>query len=85
MIGFIITLLNIIIIFERKFGFRAGHSTNHSLLELIDQKCERFDKKKYFLRIFVDLSKAFDTIDYEISCLEYLSSVCLSSIFFIIK
>ena len=48
MTGFIITLLNIIIIFERQFGFRAGHSTNHSLLELIHQKCEHFDTKSIF-------------------------------------
>ena len=46
-------------IFEKQFSFRAGHSTNHVLLQLIDQICE-------FLTFFVDLSKAFNTIDHQI-------------------
>ena len=36
------------ILFKKQFGFRSGHSTNHALLELIDQMCECFDEKKYF-------------------------------------
>ena len=51
------------ILFKKQFGFRSGHSTNHALLELIDQIGECFDEKKYFLGIFVDLSKAFDTVN----------------------
>ena len=55
------------ILFKKHFGFRSGHSTNHALLELVvDQMCECFDKKKYFLGIFVDLSKAFDTVNHKI-------------------
>ena len=54
------------ILFKKQFGFRSGHSTDHALLELIDQICECFDKKKYFLGIFVDLSKAFDTVNHKI-------------------
>ena len=52
--------------FKKQFGFRFGHSTDHALLELIDQICECFDEKKYFLGIFVDLSKAFDTVNHKI-------------------
>ena len=44
------------ILFKIQFGFRSGHSTNHALLQLIDQICECFEEKKYFLGIFVDLS-----------------------------
>ena len=36
------------ILFKKQFGFRSGHSTDHALLELIDQICECFDKKKIF-------------------------------------
>ena len=35
-------------IFERQFSFRAGHSTNHALLELINKICERFEVKNNF-------------------------------------
>ena len=53
-------------IFKKQFGFRADHSTNQSILELINQICEYFDKKSIFLGIFIDFSKAFDTVYHEI-------------------
>ena len=49
------------ILFNKQFGFRAGHSTEHALLELVDQICDSFSDKNYFLGIFIDLSKAFNT------------------------
>ena len=54
------------ILFKKQFGFRSGHSTDHAFLELIDQICECFDEKKYFLGLFVDLSIAFDTENHKI-------------------
>ena len=54
------------ILFNKQFGFRAGQSTEHALLELIDQMRDSFNDKSYFLGIFIGLSKAFDTVDHKI-------------------
>ena len=50
------------ILFNKQFGFRSGHSTEHAPLELIDKIREFFSYKNYFLGILIDLSK-FDVID----------------------
>ena len=54
------------ILFNKQFILRVGHSTEHALLELIDQMSDSFNDKSYFLGIFIDLSKVFDTVDHKI-------------------
>ena len=54
------------VLFNKQFGFRAGYSTEHALLELIEKISDSFNDKSYFLGIFVDLLKAFDTVDHKI-------------------
>ena len=55
---------------DKQFGFQAGHSTEHAILELIDQVSNAFDNNNFFLGVFIDLSKAF--VDHNI-LLEKLS------------
>ena len=48
-------------------GFQSGHSTEISLMNLQDKITEaKFDKNKFSLGIFIDLAKAFDTVDHTI-------------------
>ena len=54
------------ILFNKQLGFKAGHSTGYALLDLIDQVSDSLNDKSYFVGIFIDLSKAFDTVDHKI-------------------
>ena len=53
-------------IYELQFGFRANHSTNHALISLTENIREALDKGYFACGIFVDLQKAFDTVDHTI-------------------
>ena len=54
------------LLYEFQFGFRKGHSTTYALIELTDNIRKLIDEGNYVLGIFVDLTKAFDTVDHEI-------------------
>ena len=53
-------------IYELQFGFRTGHSTTHALLDLTEDIRKHIDNNKYAIGVFIDLQKAFDTVDHEI-------------------
>ena len=48
--------------FENQYGFRPGHSTEYAALELTDRIITDMDKNHFPLNIYLDLSKAFDTL-----------------------
>ena len=54
------------ILYSKQFDFRNGHSTDHALVQLVDQITESSENKKYTLGVFIDLWKAFDTVDHSI-------------------
>jgi len=54
------------ILFEFQFGFREHHSTTLALIEITDTIRRHLDQGNYVLGLFVDLTKAFDTVDHEI-------------------
>ena len=51
---------------DEQFGFQTGHSKDHAIAQLVDQIYETFEKNEYTLGLFIDLSKAFDTVDHSI-------------------
>ena len=52
---------------QQQFGFRKKHSTSHALNFSVNHIENAFlTKKEHVLAIFIDLSKAFDTIDHGI-------------------
>ena len=54
------------ILFDNQFGFRKNHSTNHALVNMIEQIKQNLDNKMYTCGVFVDLEKAFDTVNHNI-------------------
>ena len=59
-------LVNEKILYSKQFGFQKGDSTEHVIAQLADQIHESFENDNYTLGVFIDLSKAFDTIDHAI-------------------
>ena len=49
-----------------QYGFREGHSTSHALINFIRNVTNAIDNEEIMLGIFLDLSKAFDTLDHDI-------------------
>ena len=54
------------VLYEFQYGFRANHSTNLAIMQLIDQITSSVDKREVCAGIFLDLSKAFDTVNHKI-------------------
>ena len=52
--------------YPNQYGFRKGHSTEYATIELIDRITLNVSENKTPFAIFLDLSKAFDTLDHKI-------------------
>ena len=49
-----------------QYGFRQQHSTEFAALELADRVFTDLDNKNVSVAVFMDLSKAFDTLDHSV-------------------
>ena len=54
------------ILHPSQYGFQKGLSTEQAILELQDRLAEIVNQKQLCVGIFMDLSKAFDTLDHKI-------------------
>jgi len=52
--------------FDYQFGFRKGHSTILAITEAVDNLLSAIDNGLYTCGLFIDFSKAFDTVDHSI-------------------
>ena len=50
---------------ENQFGFRKMHSTSHAINYSVNNILTEIENKNHVIGIFIDLSKAFDTIEHE--------------------
>ena len=54
------------ILYRNQFGFRKGHSTEQAIFEITDTLKQALDKKLVTCGVFLDFSKAFDTVNHNI-------------------
>lgn len=54
------------ILVKQQHGFRSQHSTESAILHFLTNVYKYLEEKHFVVGIFVDLSKAFDTIDHNI-------------------
>jgi len=54
------------VLYHKQFGFRQKHSTIHALIEVTENIKLALDKDEIAIGIYLDLKKAFDTVDHDI-------------------
>ena len=54
------------ILYEKQLVFRTKHSTNHAIISIVDNIQRAVEEKEFFCGVFLDFSKAFDTVNHEI-------------------
>ena len=54
------------ILFENQFGFRKLHSSYMALMVLTDKLIKSLEKGEFVIGVYLDFSKAFDTVDHAI-------------------
>ena len=53
-------------IYDLQFGFQEGTSTTHALVNLVENIKKSLDNKTNVCGVFIDLQKAFDTVNHKI-------------------
>ena len=56
-------LLNNKILYKKQFGFQEYHSAHDTIIELVDQTSNSFEKNHFTLGVLMDLPKTFNTVD----------------------
>ena len=49
-----------------QYGFRQANSTEHAILDMVESIRTNMDKRLFSCGVFIDLKKAFDTVDHKI-------------------
>ena len=57
---------NIHILNLSQYGFREKHSTQHAIIDIVSTIQTNTDRRQYSYGVFIDLKKAFDTVDHSV-------------------
>ena len=53
-------------LYQSQYGFRSGHSYQNAISELIGNILKNEEENKLTIGVFIDLSKALDTLSHDI-------------------
>ena len=67
-------------LYYKQFRFQKGYSTEHEILQVVEQINQSFEKNEFTLNVFADLSKAFHTVDHQNLLKKYNITVLLGII-----
>ena len=54
------------LLYKHQYGFRGKHGTSHPLIHFTNKVSEALNENNFNLSIFIDLKKAFDTVNFDI-------------------
>ena len=54
------------LLFKSQYGFRHKHSCEHGVTKLVGEIYKGMENNKHTMAIFIDLSKAFDTVSHDL-------------------
>ena len=54
------------VVIPGQYGFRAGHSTDMAILDMVEKVRSAWAERSVALGVFINLKKAFDTVDHDI-------------------
>ena len=54
------------LLYKHQYGFRGKHGTSHPLIHFTNKVNRALNENNFNLSIFIDLKKAFDTVNFDI-------------------
>lgn len=54
------------LLYSSQYGFRKAHSTQHAILDIVEAIQKNMDSGLFSCGVFIDLKKAFDTVNHNI-------------------
>uniref|UniRef100_A0A8C6M2L5 Reverse transcriptase domain-containing protein n=1 Tax=Nothobranchius furzeri TaxID=105023 RepID=A0A8C6M2L5_NOTFU len=54
------------ILSEQQYGFRRDRTTSLAIVDLVEKISDAIDNKQYAVGVFLDLTKAFDTVNHDL-------------------